>query len=72
MTTTTKPKKIAGGVMIRYRHNDLYSLVYHDGKRVGRILMFTGKGWAYVPTEGERGEFFPERWQCIESIEAAL
>lgn len=71
MTTVTKPKRIAGGAMIRYRHNDLYSLVYIDGKRAGRILQFVGKGFAYVPNGGERGEFFPTLGACTASLESA-
>lgn len=62
-------KTVAGGAKISYKDHDLYTLVYLDGKRVGRILQFPGKGFAYVPNSGTRGEFFPSRAAVKTSLE---
>lgn len=55
---------------ITYKDNDLYSLVYLDGKRVGRILIFSGKGFAYVPNQSnQRGEIFKTLGECKQSLQ---
>lgn len=45
---------------LRYKDNDQLTLVYLDGKRVGKILTYVSRGFAYTPNGSNlRGDFFP-------------